>query len=249
MQPSTLEGKTVFITGAAQRIGAEVARTLHQAGANVIIHYRSSQVAAESLQASLNQQREQSCFLVQGDLLALDSLHQLAEQVIAFTGRLDILINNASSFYETPIGEITTQHWDDLMGTNVKIPLFLTQALSQELVKQKGVVINMIDVHGMRPRQGFVVYSTAKAALAMLTQSLARELAPYVRVNGVAPGAILWPEQSDEGLSQQAIIEKTALKREGSPEDIAKTILFLVRDAQYVTGHILPVDGGRLLNH
>lgn len=249
MQPSTLEGKTVFITGAAQRIGAEVARTLHQVGANVIIHYRSSQVAAESLQTSLNQQREQSCFLVQGDLLELDSFHQLAEQVIAFTGRLDILINNASSFYETPIGKITTQHWDDLMGTNVKIPLFLTQALSQELVKQKGVVINMIDVHGMRPRQGFTVYSTAKAALAMLTQSLARELAPYVRVNGVAPGAILWPEQGDEGLSQQAIIEKTALKREGSPEDIAKTILFLVRDAQYITGHILPVDGGRLLNH
>lgn len=249
MQLANLIGKTVFITGAAQRIGAVVVRILHEQGANIVLHYRSSEAPARGLQQALNQQRPNSCFIIQAELLDTTQFPVLMQQVVACTGQLDVLINNASSFFPTPVDKITEQSWHDLMGTNAKVPLFLSQSAAPYLKEKSGCIVNMVDVHGIRPLQSYSVYSMAKAALVMMTQSLARELAPEIRVNGVAPGAILWPEQ-EEGLTKNTeIIEQTALKRQGTPEDIARTILFLVRDAHYITGHVIPVDGGRLLNH
>ena len=175
-------------------------------------------------------------------------IDKMVEDIVQQTGRLDILVNNASSFFPTPVGEITEAHWDNLMASNLKAPLFLSQAAAPELVKHKGCIVNMIDIHGIRPLKNHPVYSSAKAGLLMLTQSLARELGPDVRVNGVAPGAILWPENEQSNEDKQEILEKTCLKREGHPTDIAKAILFLVCDADYITGHVIPVDGGRLLN-
>lgn len=245
-----LTGKVALLTGAARRIGATTANMLHEAGATIVLHYRHSAQAAEQLQASLNQQRANSCYLVQGDLLDISTLDQLIEQTLAYTQRLDILVNNASSFYPTPVGNVTPEQWDDLFGTNAKAPFFLSQAAYSALKESKGCVINIVDIHGSRPLKNYPVYSAAKASLMMLTQALARELAPDVRVNGVAPGAILWPEMS---VNQQAenteLLAKTALKRQGSPEDIAKAVRFLAQDADYITGQIIAVDGGRLLNH
>lgn len=249
MQLANLAGKTVFITGASQRIGAVVVRTLHKQGANIVLHYRSSQAPAQALQKSLNDQRPNSCYILQAELLNTVELPHLMKKVVACTGRLDVLINNASSFFPTYMGDISEQNWDDLMGTNAKVPLFLSQSAAPHLKQTSGCIINMVDIHGMRPLKSHPVYSMAKAALCMLTQSLARELAPEIRVNGVAPGAILWPDQDDDPVRNLTIIEQTALKRQGTPEDIARTILFLVRDAPYITGQIIPVDGGRLLNH
>lgn len=253
---SNLEGKTALLTGAARRIGAVVAKTLHQAGASIVIHYRNSSEDAEKLVNELNQLRESSAFLVQADLCQIDRFDTLIDQVIAYTGQLDILINNASSFFPTQIGKVTESQWDDLHCSNLKAPFFLSQAATPSLKKTKGCIINMVDIHGFRPLKEYPVYSAAKAGLIMLTQSLARELAPEIRVNGVAPGAVLWPEDGSEDKgsedsqeSQSALLEKTALKRKGSSEDIAKTVLFLVKDAEYITGHVIPVDGGRLLNH
>lgn len=244
-----LTGKVALITGAARRIGAVIAETLHTAGADVVIHYRNSADDAKALQNKLNVKRAGSCFIVQADLLEVDNLSELIQQVINQTARLDILVNNASSFYPTKIGEITERHWDDLIGSNLKAPLFLSQAASTHLKAAGGCIINIVDIHGIRPMKGYPVYSPAKAGLAMLTQSLARELGPDVRVNGVAPGAIIWPEAEDGTQTPDDIVSKTALKRQGSPEDIAKAVLFLVKDADYITGHIIPVDGGRMLNH
>jgi pteridine reductase len=244
-----LAGKVALVTGAARRIGAVIAQTLHRAGADVVIHYRSSATEALALQQQLNIQRENSCFIVQADLLVVEQLPMLIEQVIAQTQRLDILINNASSFYPSPIGNIALNEWDDLMGSNLKAPLFLSQAVAPYLRQHLGCIVNIIDIHGLRPMKNYTVYSTAKAGLAMLTHSLARELGAEIRVNGVAPGAIIWPENDMDAAMTAGIIAKTALKRQGSPEDIAKAVLFLVRDADYITGHIIPVDGGRLLNH
>lgn len=246
---ATLQGKVALLTGAARRIGANVARKLHAEGADIVIHYRNSATEAQALQAELNQQRSQSCYLVQGDLLQVQQLPALLEQVIAQTQRLDILLNNASSFYPTPMGKITEQQFDDLIGTNLKAPLFVSQAAAPYLHATQGCIINMVDVHAFRPLLDYPAYCAAKAGLAMLTQSLARELGPQVRVNGIAPGAILWPEMQANQAMHEALLEKTALKREGSPEDIAKTVLFLARDADYITGQIIPVDGGRLLDH
>ncbi len=243
-----LAGKVALITGAAKRIGAVIAQHLHQAGADIIIHYRSSADDAIILQKKLNAIRADSCFIVQADLLEIDKLPVLIQQVINQTARLDILINNASTFYPTKLGEITEHDWDDLMGSNLKAPLFLSQAASSHLKAAGGCIINIVDIHGIRPMKNHPVYSPAKAGLAMLTQSLARELGPDVRVNGVAPGAIIWPEAEGEQTPTE-ILEKTALKRQGTPEDIAKAVLFLIKDADYITGHIIPVDGGRLLNH
>jgi len=245
-----LTGKVALLTGAARRIGATTANMLHEAGATIVLHYRHSAQAAQQLQASLNQQRAHSCYLVQGDLLDNATPDQLIEQTLAYTQRLDILVNNASSFYPTPVGKVTPEQWDDLFGTNAKAPFFLSQAAYPALKENQGCVINIVDIHGHRPLKNYPVYSAAKASLMMLTQALARELAPNVRVNGVAPGAILWPEVS---INQQAqnteLLAKTALKREGSPEDIAKAVRFLAQDADYITGQIIAVDGGRLLNH
>ena len=242
-----LTGKVALITGSARRIGAVIARQLHKAGADVVIHYRHSADDALVLQQELNQVRQNSCFLVQGDLLHIEQFPRMIQDIIDQTARLDILVNNASSFYPTPIGQITEQDWDELMGSNLKAPLFLSQAASTHLKAAGGCIINIVDIHGIRPMKGYPIYSPAKAGLAMLTQSLARELAPDVRVNGVAPGAIIWPENQGEQTPDE-IINKIALKRQGSPEDIAKAVLFLAKDADYITGHIIPVDGGRLLN-
>ena len=248
-----LKGKVALVTGSGRRIGAVTIRALHTAGATVVVHYRNSAKDAEQLCADLNNERAGSCFLQQADLLDVVSFPVMIESIIQKAGRLDILVNNASSFYPTKVGEITEQHWDDLIGSNLKAPLFLSQAAASELKKNQGCIVNMVDIYGMNPLKDYPVYSSAKAGLIMLTKSLARELGPDVRVNGVAPGVILWPETNnkDESAnaegSQQALLDKSCLKRQGSPQDIAETILFLVEKAGFITGHIIPVDGGRLL--
>lgn len=239
------ENKRVLITGAARRVGAEIARQLHDAGMDIIIHYRSSRDEADALARSLNDMRPDSAGLVQGDLLSIDDLPRLVKDARAVFGTVDVLVNNASTFYPTPVGEITEQHWDDLMGSNLKAPLFLSQALAPELTERGGCIVNIVDIHAMRPLKGYPVYCAAKAGLWMLTQSLARELGPAVRVNGIAPGAILWPEAEENSAPHEDMIQRTALKREGTPADIARTALFLIRDADYITGQIIPVDGGR----
>ena len=245
-----LEGKVALVTGSARRIGAVTVKKLHEAGATVIIHYRSSSFEAIHLCNELNAIRQKSCISLRADLLELSEINNLVSAVIKQMGQLDILVNNASSFYPTKIGEITDKSWDDLLGSNLKAPLFLSQAFAPYISKNSGCIINMVDIYGVRPLKEHIVYSAAKAGLIMLTKSLAKELGPRVRVNGVAPGAILWPEV-DEDMNeapQEELIEKTCLKRVGSPDDIAKAILFLVTDADYITGHILPVDGGRMVN-
>jgi len=244
-----LDGKTALVTGGARRIGARIARLLHAEGMNLVLHYHRSVHEAEALRDELEGMRPNSVALVQADLLDTARLPALAESAHAVWGRLDVLVNNASTFYPTPVGEITEAVWDDLLGTNLKAPLFLSQATAPLLAEHHGCIVNLIDIHAVRPLKGYPVYSAAKAGLYMLTQSLARELGPRVRVNGVAPGAILWPEQSENAAMHEALIERTALKREGSPDDVARAVLFLVRDAGYITGHILPVDGGRMLSH
>lgn len=255
--PSNLTGnlaeKTVLITGGAKRIGANASRLLHQAGLNIIIHCRSSVESANELANELNQLRQNSACVICADLDDELAYEPLIEQAINCWGRLDVLINNASSFFPTPIGNITLQNWDNLMNSNMKAPLFLSQAAAPQLKQNKGCIINMVDIHGQRPMREHTVYCAAKAGLAMITQSLAKELGPEIRVNGVAPGAILWPEDgaAGEAMPEQTktfIVNRTALKRPGEPDDIAKTLLFLIRDANYITGQIIPVDGGRLLN-
>jgi pteridine reductase len=242
---ATLDGRWALVTGAAKRIGAVIASTLHDAGANVAIHYHSSVEAAEQLAAELNQRRPNSAFTVGADVRDVAALERMAQAVLERTGALDVLVNNASNFYPTPLGSVTEQQWYDLVGSNLKAPLFLSQAVLPALRSARGVIINIVDVHAQRPLRDHPVYGAAKAGLAMLTRSLAKDLGPHIRVNGVSPGAILWP---DEGMSDQlraGIIRQTALKRSGEPEDIAAAVLFLVRDAPYVTGQIIAVDGGR----
>jgi pteridine reductase len=240
-----LSGKTAFITGAARRVGAEIARTLHRAGANVVLHYRSSADDAEDVARELNSVREGSARVVSGDLLEIDRLPALAQAAAEAFGGLDILVNNASSFYPTPVGDITEIDWDDLIGTNLKAPLFLTQAAAPALHANKGLVLNLADIHGMRPLRRHPVYSIAKAGLIMLTRSLARELGPHVRVNAIAPGPVMWPEDGVDSAVQADIIDRTALKRTGSASDVARAALFFAAEAPYVTGQILAVDGGR----
>jgi len=243
---ATLDGRWALVTGAAKRIGAVITRTLHEAGANVAIHYNRSSGEAEQLAAELNKTRPKSAFTVAADMLKVEAIEKMAETVLARTGnRLDVLVNNASTFYPTPLGTVTEEQWRDLMSSNLKAPLFLSQALLPALRDSHGVIINIVDVHAQRPLRDHPVYGAAKAGLAMLTRSLAKDLGPDVRVNGVSPGAILWP---DEGMSdglRAAIVKQTALKRSGEPGDIAATVLFLVRDAPYITGQIIAVDGGR----
>jgi pteridine reductase len=241
------DNKVVLITGAAQRIGAVTARYLHAAGFNIILHYLSSRSPAQALQKELNSKRENSVVLVQADLLANNALTALAKEAYNAWQRLDVLINNASSFYRTPIGSANDQHWDDLFGTNVKAPFFLSQATAPFLRKTHGCIINMVDIHARQPLKEYSIYSMAKAALETMTKSLARELGPEIRVNGVAPGAILWPEHLDE-VTKQRILSKTFLKRKGEPDDIAKAIRFIIEDAPYMTGQIIAIDGGRSLS-
>ena len=237
--------KSVLITGAARRVGAEVARTLHQAGINLALHYRSSAEPAEALAAELQAQRPDSVLLVSGDLLDLDIIPGLVDDTVAHFGRLDYLINNASSFYPTPVGDIGIEQWDDLIGTNLRAPLFLSQAAAPHLRRSRGAIVNMVDIHADRPLKDHVVYGIAKAGIAMLTRSLARELGPEVRCNGIAPGAILWPETGLSDEQRQAMLARIPLARRGDPSDIASTMLFLLRDADYISGQVLAVDGGR----
>jgi pteridine reductase len=242
IESSSLRDQVVLITGGARRVGAEIARTLHAAGANILIHYRSS---AGALADEFNQARADSAAIHPAHLSNAEAPEKLVAAALLEFGRLDILINNASSFYPTPVGQITLPQWDDLIGSNLKAPLFLSQAAAPSLAKQRGLIINMIDVHALRPLKSHPVYSIAKAGLAMLTRALARELGPDIRVNGIAPGPVLWPEgDMDEELKRE-IIDKTALKRHGTPRDIARTALFLASDAPYITGQIIAVDGGR----
>jgi len=240
-----LEGKWVLITGAAKRIGASIARKLHAQGANIAIHYRESEAPAAELAETLLTDRTDSAIIVKGDLLNAARIPELVADVLDHTGRLDCLINNASSFYPTPIGTITDSHWDDLIGTNLKAPLFLSQAVIPHLQKTKGVIINIVDIHSQRPLRSHPVYGAAKAGLAMLTRSLARDLAPDIRVNGVSPGAILWPDNGMPEAVQESVVKQVPMARAGDPEDIANCVLYLVRDAGYVTGQIIAVDGGR----
>ena len=250
MTPSTnlpLAGKAALVTGGAKRVGAAICRRLHAQGANLMLHHRVSVAEARALQHSLNTLRADSVALIQADLLNSASLPDLVKTTVEQFGSLDILINNASSFFPTAVGEITEKAWDDLIGTNLKAPLFLSQAAAGELRKRHGCIVNIVDIHAEFPMKNYVVYTVAKGGLLALTRSLARELGPEVRVNGVAPGTILWPEDDtwSDDLSRQRIINQSALKRVGEPDDIAKAVEFLVAAAPYVTGQVITVDGGR----
>ena len=241
-----MQGRIILITGGAKRVGAAICRRLHAAGAQLMIHYRRSAGEARLLQAELNHVRADSVALIQADLLDLNKLPGIVDRTLQTFGRLDALINNASSFFPTPIGEITLQAWDDLIGTNLRAPLFLAQAAAPALRKSQGAIVNIVDIHAERPLKNFVVYSVAKAGLVAVTRSLARELAPEVRVNAIAPGPILWPDDSSfDELSRQRVVSHTPLKREGDPDDIAKAVYYLIAEATYVTGDTISVDGGR----
>lgn len=242
-----MNSPVILVTGAARRVGAEIVRTLHAAGARVAIHYRNSAAEAEMLAAALNASRPESAAVFAADLLDVASLAQLVAAVVARFGRLDGLVNNASSFYSTPVGNVDAASWDDLLGSNLKAPLFLAQAAAPHLAAAQGCIVNITDIHAERPLKGYPVYCAAKGGLLTLTRSLAVDLAPAVRVNAVAPGAIQWPDSGTDfpPAEQAEIIRHTLLKRMGSPADIARTVKFLVFDAPYITGQVINVDGGR----
>jgi pteridine reductase len=242
---TSLEGKVVLITGGARRVGAEIVRAMHGAGARVLIHYRSSAAAAAELAEELNRARPGTAAVHGSDLLGPEAPENLVKAAIRAFGGVDVLINNASSFAPSSIGEITREQWNDLIGTNLQAPLFLAQAAAPSLAQRRGLIINIVDIHGLKPLKGYPVYSVAKAGLAMLTRSLARELGPEIRVNGIAPGPVLWPEHGMDEALKHEIIGKTALGRHGSPADVARTALFLAKDAPFITGQIIAVDGGR----
>jgi pteridine reductase len=241
----SLAGRVALVTGGARRIGAAIARRLHGEGASVYIHCHRSRGDADALAASLNAERPDSAAVLAANLLEASVPEHLVGAVLAAKGRLDILVNNASSFYPTPIGQVEQAHWDDLVGTNLKAPLFLAQAAAPALTEARGSIVNLVDIHADRPLADHVVYLVAKAGNAMLVKSLARDLAPQVRVNGIAPGAILWPEAPLSEADKAATLDRVPLARLGSPEDIAGAALYLIRDAGYVTGQIIAVDGGR----
>jgi pteridine reductase len=245
MPEQTLNDKVILVTGAARRIGAAIVTCLHRNGARVAIHYRGSADDAAELAARLNSIRENSAMIVQADLLNIDQLPQLISAVVSWGGGLDGLVNNASSFFPTPMGSVTEAQWDELIGSNLKAPLFLSQAALAHLRERRGSIVNIVDIHAQRPLRNHAVYGPAKAGLAMLTRSLAKDLAPDVRVNGVSPGAILWPEGGMTADVKQTILEQIPLQRAGDPDDIAGCVLYLIRDAGYVTGQIIAVDGGR----
>jgi pteridine reductase len=241
----SLAGKTALVTGGARRLGAAIARRLHAAGANLLIHYRDSEADASALIAELNAIRAKSAAKVKAELLAPIAPRALVSAAKDAFGRLDILVNNASSFFPVPVGQIEPSHWEELIGSNLRAPLFICQQAAPELAEHEGCIVNIIDIHAERPLKGYPVYSIAKAGLAAMTRSLALELAPRVRVNGVAPGAIAWPEDGQfEPGERERVIATTPLARTGTSEDIAQAVQFLA-GASYVTGQILAVDGGR----
>lgn len=240
--------KVALITGAGQRLGANTARFLHAKGWRILVHCRHSRTEADTLADALNTQRSDSCHVLQADLGKLEDIHVLAEQAEARWQRVDALINNASAFYPTPIGNATENDWNTLFSSNAHAPFFLSQALTPALSRHKGCIINMVDIHAEKPLKEHTLYCMAKAALAMMTRSLAKELAPHVRVNGIAPGAILWPSNGEVDTETQArILAGIPMSALGTPDDIARTIAFLLDDAPYITGQIIAVDGGRSL--
>lgn len=239
--------KNILITGAAKRIGATCARLLHEQGCNILVHFNTSRVEAESLCAELNQKRPDSAALFQCDLLNMQALETLAETAAEHWGGVDTLINNASAFYPTPFADVTEQHWEDLLGSNLKTPFFLSKALADKLKLRQGCIINIVDIHAERGLPGHSVYSIAKAGLVAMTKILAKELGPEIRVNAVAPGAMLWPEKGLSDHEKTEILQRVPLGRCGSPDDIAKAVLYLIKDADYVTGQVITVDGGRTL--
>lgn len=246
MSQTSLLNRTILITGAAHRLGATMARHLHMLGADIVVHYRQSEQAATVLAAELNQRRADSSICLQADLDEFDEYKLLIERAVDFKGRLNALINNASSFFPTPVGETGLAQWNNLMNSNLRAPFFLSQAAAGPLGATGGSIVNLVDIHADRPLKDYPVYSMAKAGLVMMTKTLARELGPDIRVNAVAPGAILWPE--DMGQDVQAdIVDRTALKRTGEPLDIAKAVAYLIGEASYTTGQVLAVDGGRSL--
>ena len=245
-----MQGKVVLVTGGAKRVGAAICRRLHAAGAELAVHYHSSAQEALALQDELNKLRPKSAAAFQADLLDLNALPKLVHKVVRKFGRLDALVNNASSFYPTPLAEVDEQQWCDLLGTNLRAPLFLAQAAAAELRRRHGCIVNIADIHAERPMHGHLLYSVAKAGLVALTRALAQEMAPQVRVNAVAPGVILWPENATwmDEEQRRKIVAHTLLKREGDPDDVAGAVAFLVYDAPYITGQIIAVDGGRSVN-
>lgn len=245
----TASERVALITGAAHRVGAAIVRHLHSLGMDIIVHYRHSQTVAEQLQAELQTQRPNSIYLIRADLLDTSKLYMVIHEAYHWRHRLDVLINNASSFYPTPIGKTDETQWEDLLGSNLKAPFFLAQAAEPYLRERHGSIINIADIHAERPLKGYPIYSIAKAGLVMLTKSLARELAPEIRVNAVAPGSILWPERPTSEKARKEIIARTALKRQGDPSDVASAVAFLIQDAEYITGQVLTVDGGRSLKN
>ena len=245
-----MQGKVVLVTGGAKRVGAVISRQLHAAGAQLAVHYHSSAQEALALRVELNKLRPESAATFHADLLDHNALPQLVYAVIQKFGRLDALVNNASSFYPTPLQKVDEQQWQDLLGTNLKAPLFLAQAAAAELRRRQGAIVNIADIHAERPLQGHLLYSVAKAGLVALTRALAQELAPQVRVNAVSPGVIMWPESAawEDEDQRRKIVAHTLLKHQGKPEDIARTVQFLLNDAPYITGQIISVDGGRSIN-
>ena len=246
MSMDSNQAAVVLVTGGARRLGAEIVRQMHAAGARVVVHFRSSGDEAAQLAATLNALRPGSVSIVQADLLSSNAGERLVAAAVAAYGRLDALVNNASSFFPTPLGTIDEAAWSDLVGSNLKAPLFITQAAAPYLKLSRGCVVNIVDIHAERPLRGYPVYCAAKAGLAGLTRALAQELAPEVRVNGISPGAIEWPDDGQFAPQERAaIIEHSLLKRIGAAADIAGAVRYLVFDAPYVTGQILAVDGGR----
>lgn len=246
-QSPALADQCALVTGAARRIGASIARRLHASGACVAIHYRHSAAEAAALCNDLNAIRSDSARLFQADLHDSNERNNLLDSVLSWSGTLDLLVNNASSFYATPLGQVTEDDWSDLIGSNLKAPLFLSQAAAPHLRKQRGNIINIIDIHAFLPLRDHAVYGAAKAGLAMLTRSMAKDMAPDVRVNGVAPGAISWPENGMSDAVKKEIISQIPMRCTGVPDDIARCVLFLASEANYVTGQIIAVDGGRSL--
>lgn len=243
---NSLEGKVALITGGAHRIGAAIARKLHGHGMKLVIHYHTSEKAAHALQDELHKIRPESVMLMRGDLNNGERLaRNLIFETVESFDRLDVLVNNASRFYPTPVGEATEAQWDDIVGTNLRAPYFIAQAAAPHLKKNGGCIVNIADIYGDRPLIGYLIYSVAKAGVIMLTKALARELGPEIRVNAIAPGVILWPENDLDEMSKQRIISRTPLKRSGDTDDVARTALFLIRDGGFITGQVLAVDGGR----
>ena len=243
------QAKVALITGSAKRIGAAIARYLHPRGYDIVLHYRQSADLAKTLRDELNQARPHSCIALHADLADASAWPQLADQAHAWQQRLDLLVNNASSFYPTPVGQTTLAQWDDLVASNAQAPYFLSQHLAPALRESQGSIINIVDALAQQPNADFIPYSMAKTGLITLTRALAKTLAPHVRVNAVSPGAMLWPEADHEATDEQkqAVLDGIPLQRMGSPDDIARTVYFLAEEAPYITGQNIAVDGGRSL--